>query len=89
MSISKDVSKDGVEYFKDIFKEDARASNTEVVKMAIVFPHFVSKEYNEILGAMVTKEEFHVVLQSFKKDKSPGLNKWAVEMFMCLYIQRL
>jgi hypothetical protein len=42
----------------------------------------VGEEENERMYRAVTREELIYVLNSFKKDRSPGLDGWTVEFYI-------
>jgi len=53
--------------------------------MENLFPSFVAKEYNLRLVEDMSKEGLLEALHSFKKDKSPGLDDWTIELFLGFY----
>jgi hypothetical protein len=55
ISIFKDITKEGMEHFSGIFKEDIRATISKVIKMETFFPSFVSEEDNDKMMKEVTK----------------------------------
>lgn len=60
--------------FKGIIKETKRANIEEILKVVSYFPKMVNDEENERLFRIITKEELLFVLNSFKKDRSSGLD---------------
>ena len=52
------------------------------MKVVSYFPRMVEVKDNEDLYRVVFLEELLVVLNTFKKDRSPGLNGWPVEFYL-------
>jgi hypothetical protein len=75
----------GSSHFKSLYAVDRRVSIDVVLQMSQLFPRFVEEEGNEELMAEVTEAELKEVLQSFQKDKSPGLDGWSIDFFVGLY----
>jgi len=63
-----------VDHLSNIFKEENKAFITKVVRMETLFIRFFYEVDNESLMEKVKNEELHEVMNSFKKDKSHGLD---------------
>jgi len=77
----KDIARACVNHFSGLFKEENRAINVEVVKMATLSPMLVYKDDNVILMEEVSKGELHEVLHYFQKENIIKLNGWHVKFF--------
>jgi hypothetical protein len=71
----------GVNHFEGLFKEPKRMNLDKTLKVISHFPRMI----NEDLYILVNKEELVVVLQYFRKDKSPRPHGWSVEFYLELF----
>jgi hypothetical protein len=71
-----------VQHFEEVFKELDRENIEEILKVASYFPRLVGEEENERMYREVSREELLYVLNSFKKDRSPGPDGWTVEFYI-------
>jgi len=54
----------------------------KTLKVISHFPRMINEELNEDLYILVNKEELVVVLQYFRKDRSPRLYGWSMEFYL-------
>lgn len=52
-----------------------------IISRVYRYPTMYDEDSNVALYKKVTEDELHEVLKSFKGDKSPGLDRWTVELF--------
>jgi hypothetical protein len=57
----------------------------EIVKMTSFFPSFVNEEDNQKLMEDISKDELHLVLHTFLKNKSPGPDDLPIEFSLGFY----
>ena len=68
----KELSKDSVSSFKDIFKSSlCQVYIEKILKMVALFPHFINEDENEEIIKEITKPELEVVLHSFQWSRWP------------------
>jgi hypothetical protein len=79
------ISSLGISHFKYLFKAQPGSSIGEIVKEARLFPRYLEDGERESLMDQVTKQELLVVMNSFQKGKSPGLDGWSIEFFLGLF----
>jgi len=72
----------GISHFTELFKAQSGTSIREIAKGARIFPCFVDDEDRESLMTPVTKHELLVVMKTFQKGKSLGLDGWTIELFL-------
>jgi len=84
-TIFKDFTKEGVNYFSNLFREDSQANFVEFIKLSNSFPSFSNHKDNLKMLKEVGKEELQWKLQSFQRDKSLGLDGLPVELILKCY----
>ena len=68
-----------VQHSKGILEELEMDNIGEILQITTLFNRMVDDEDNEILFRVVTKGELLHILNSFKKDRIPCLDGWAIE----------
>jgi hypothetical protein len=61
------------------------ANITKMLKLSTYFLGFAYEEYNHRMMENISKDELIVVLASFKKDRSFGLDEWTIKLFIGIY----
>jgi hypothetical protein len=77
----------GRKNFENLFKDDRRENLDDIIKIALYFPSFVDEEDNKKLFAEVIEIELKDTMQSFQKDKIPGLDRWTIEFYAGFFKQ--
>jgi len=68
-----------------LFKAPPPATLAEIVQRDGLFPQFADPEEVEEITNPVTMGELEITLNWFKKDKSPGLDRWIIEFYLAFY----
>eukprot|EP00253_Pinus_taeda_P001601 PITA_01601 len=69
-------------HFQNQFADQGEVTIAEVIRRAQCFPRFVDEEEAKEVMSPVTKEEVESVIKSMAKEKSPGPDGWAIELFL-------
>lgn len=80
-----DISKEVVKHFKNAYKRETSREFKDILWGLDPFPCMFKDEDNERIFAAVSKEELLSVMRSFKKDKCPGPDGWAIDIFIHFY----
>eukprot|EP00253_Pinus_taeda_P033136 PITA_33136 len=72
----------GQSHFQNQYADHGEATIAEVIRIAQCFPRFVDEEEAEEAMTPVTKEEVEGVIKSMAKEKSPGPDGWAIELYL-------
>jgi hypothetical protein len=69
-------------HLKKKFQATLAPSLAAQTTTASLFSRMVSPEEAQLIAAHCTKEELFDVIKCFKREKSPGLDGWSVELFL-------
>eukprot|EP00253_Pinus_taeda_P025511 PITA_25511 len=72
----------GTSHFKNLFKNPPGSNLANIINVAGHFPRFVNDDEAKELIAPVTASELDGMLKWFKKDKSPSLDGWTIELYL-------
>jgi len=84
MNFSK-IYFEGLKCFEYLFKYDSLENIASIIRLSHYLPRFIYLEDNQALMEEVGKEELHITLQSFQKDKSLGPDGLPMELFLNCY----
>jgi hypothetical protein len=69
-------------HFKSFYQAPPAPSLTDQTIVASLFPSMITPEEARSLLSPCTKTELFEIINSFKKEKSPGPDGWSVELFL-------
>lgn len=68
-------------YFKKTFKKPKHMDIGEVLKLVGIFPRLIDEEENEAIYNPVSKDEFLIVIKTFKKANGLAPYGWTMKFF--------
>jgi hypothetical protein len=74
--------KEAEKHFKDFFNPYYYSSNIEQVEVAGCFNRWINEDEARALYEPVSEKELKLVLNLFKREKSPGPDGWTVEFYL-------
>eukprot|EP00253_Pinus_taeda_P019805 PITA_19805 len=72
-------------HYKKIYRAPTNVNLTEIIQVVQLFPRVVEQEDARELTMEVTLGELEASLKWFKKDKSPGLDGWPIELYLAFF----
>jgi hypothetical protein len=69
-------------FFKNSYSDQGLTNITDQASITGLFPRLISEREADLLNVACTKEEIWKVLNTFKRDKSPGPDGWTVEFYL-------
>ena len=72
----------GQSHFAHIFRDDKQTCLLAQLKVVMLYPTMITHEEAPSLIQPITLSEIEGALNSFKKDRSPGLDGWPVEFYL-------
>jgi hypothetical protein len=85
VSSHKEIVEERVRHFEKLCKEPFRVNIIEVVSLSSYLPRLINGDQNNSLMEEVSKETFKMVVHSFQRDKSHGLDGWPIDFFISFF----
>lgn len=80
-----DLARLGVYYFKNLFTDLKRNNLNSIMRLIHSFPRMVSPFEDEEFLMDINKIELLVVMNSFRKERSPSPDGWTFEFFLSFF----
>ena len=79
------LQKTGKKHFSDVFMDDMSTNIGAQLRVIRLFLTFTQDEEVNCFLEPITIQEVEAVLKGFKKDKSPGPDRWPIEFFLAFF----
>eukprot|EP00253_Pinus_taeda_P033090 PITA_33090 len=78
----RNLARLATDHFKGIYRAPREANILEIMRVVEKFPRFVLQEDSDELTKEVTMKELEATIKWFKKDRSPGPDRWIIESYI-------